>query len=186
MLDRPIIHAEGLMFRASTINDADEIALLANDPLVSANLLTMPFPYARADAIKWIEMTQADHEAGKSTGFLITRPRETDPAQTEIVGAVGIRLETPHRRGEMGYWLGRKFWGRGYATIAARVLINHIFATTDLYRIYAHHFIGNEASGRVMEKVGMRKEGLLRGGTCKQGENRDVILYAIVRGDPVL
>jgi RimJ/RimL family protein N-acetyltransferase len=85
----------------------------------------------------------------------------------------------------MGYWLGRKFWGHGYATIAARMLINHIFATTDLYRIYAHHFIGNEASGRVMEKVGMRREGLIRGGTCKNGVNRDVILYAIVRGDPV-
>jgi len=186
MPERPTLHAGGLIFRAGTPDDADEIALLANDPLVSQNLLTMPFPYTRDDAVKWLEMTRADHDAGKSTGFLITRPHPDASAKPEIVGAVGIRLEPAHRRGEMGYWLGRKFWGQGYATIAARTLITHIFATTDLHRIYANHFIGNEVSGRVMEKVGMKREGVLRGGTCKQGVNRDVVLYAIVRGDPIL
>jgi len=186
----PIIHAEGLVFRPATLADADAIVPLANDRGVSDNLLTMPFPYTRADAIAWLEKSIKSNEEGKSTGFLITRPRRAsgfaaESSDAEILGAVGCVFEPTHRRGEMGYWLGRPFWGKGYATIAARVLIRHIFSTTDLQRVHATHYIGNEASGRVMEKAGMRREGLLRGYTLKNGINRDVVMYAILRADMV-
>lgn len=178
----PTIHAEGLVFRAGTLADADALVPLANDRGVSDNLLTMPHPYGRADAIAWLEKTIAAQAEGRSTGFLITRPRVAG-GEPEVMGAVGCLFEPAHRRAEMGYWLGRAYWGRGYATIAAKVLIRHVFATTQLERIHATHYIGNEASGRVMEKAGMRREGLLRGYTCKNGVNRDVVMYAVLRSD---
>ena len=80
-----------------------------------------------------------------------------------LLGAIGLGLVTPHRRGSLGYWLGVPFWGQGYATEAVRRVVAYGFAELRLHRIEATVFSGNAASARVLEKVGMRCEGTLRG-----------------------
>ena len=77
--------------------------------------------------------------------------------------------------------LGRPFWGRGYATEAARAVIEYGFSVLNLHRIYAMHFSRNPASGRVMEKCGMVHEGRFREHVRKWGVFEDVDLRGILR-----
>ena len=77
----------------------------------------------------------------------------------ELCGAVGLQIADAHRHAELGYWIGVPFWGKGYATEAASAAVAFGFDMLRLNRIYAHHFAGNTASQRVLEKIGMRHEG---------------------------
>jgi RimJ/RimL family protein N-acetyltransferase len=83
----------------------------------------------------------------------------------------------------MGFWIGVPSWGRGYATEVARRVVGYAFEELKLNRVYAHHMVRNPASGRVLEKVGMRREGLLRQRVRKWGVFEDVVLLAILHDD---
>jgi len=78
-------------------------------------------------------------------------------------------IEADHRRAELGYWIGVPYWGKGYATEAARSVVNYGFSTLELHRIFASHVPANPASGRVLTKIGMRHEGRLLGHILKWG-----------------
>jgi RimJ/RimL family protein N-acetyltransferase len=93
-------------------------------------------------------------------------------------------LECEHDRAELGYWIGKPFWGRGYATEAARALVQYGFDTLGLHRIYARHLTRNPASGRVLHKIGMTHEGYRRKHEKKWGIYEDDKLYGILRDDP--
>ena len=99
----------------------------------------------------------------------------------ELVGAIGLMVKPEHANAEMGYWVGVPYWNRGYAAEAARALIAFGFEALELERIHAHYFIRNPASGRVMEKAGMTREGLLRHAIRKNGVFEDLAVYAILR-----
>jgi RimJ/RimL family protein N-acetyltransferase len=80
----------------------------------------------------------------------------------ELCGGAGLDISETHQRAELGYWIGVPLWRRGYATEAARAVVEFGFANLGLHRIHAHYFAENKASGRVLEKIGMRPEGRLR------------------------
>jgi [ribosomal protein S5]-alanine N-acetyltransferase len=82
---------------------------------------------------------------------------------------------------EIGYWIGVDFWNKGYATQAARAICEFGFRVVGLHRMFAHHMANNPASGRVMQKIGMRHEGLLRGHVKKGEAYRDVHVYGVLR-----
>jgi RimJ/RimL family protein N-acetyltransferase len=84
---------------------------------------------------------------------------------------------------EIGYWLGRAFWGPGLATAAVGGLTGHAFRTHALTRVYALPFADNAASIRVLEKAGYRCEGRLRRAAVKDGRVRDQAVYAITDED---
>jgi ribosomal-protein-alanine N-acetyltransferase len=84
---------------------------------------------------------------------------------------------------EIGYSFSRSEWNRGFATEALHAVIDSAFSVLPLNRIEAQHDIRNPASGRVMEKCGMKKEGLLRQRIRNKGELVDVVLYAVLRSD---
>jgi ribosomal-protein-alanine N-acetyltransferase len=104
-------------------------------------------------------------------------------AHGELVGAAGLRFELAHKRGELGYWIARAHWGRGIASEAVRALVEHAFEALALERVFAHHFAWNPASGRVLEKAGLRREGLLRGHVQKDGRAADNVVYGLARAD---
>ena len=83
----------------------------------------------------------------------------------------------------LGYWIGAPFRGRGYATEAARAMLAVGFDMLDLQRIDAHYLAGNDASGRVMENIGMKREGVLRQHIVKWDVPHDVILYGILASE---
>jgi RimJ/RimL family protein N-acetyltransferase len=102
-----------------------------------------------------------------------------------VIGAVGLRVDRDHARAELGYWIGKPYWGRGYATEAARAALRWGFDSLGLERIYAYHFARNAASGRVLRKIGMTPEGIARRHVRKWGEYHDSPLYSILRGEPL-
>jgi len=105
-----------------------------------------------------------------------------DPA--DLVGMVGCTWAArAHQVMELGYWIAEPFWGRGYATEAARALIDWVFSTYTVNRIQAHFMVQNPASGKVMEKLGLQYEGTFRSAVLRHGRFSDVSFYAILRDD---
>ena len=101
-----------------------------------------------------------------------------------LCGTVGLReIDSEHSQAELGFWVAVEYWGQGYATEAARAVVTFGFRQLGLNRVYAHHMVRNPASGRVLEKIGMRREGLLRQRVRKWGVFEDVVLLAVLRGE---
>jgi len=150
--------------------DADSLVLHANNIKVWRNLHdAFPLPYARADAVTWIQQTSPTHFAIAVDGV--------------AVGGIGLHPGTDvHRRtAAIGYWLGESFWGRGIATEAVRAVTKYAFASFDFIRLEAHVFEWNLASARVLEKAGYTREARLRKRVTKEGRTVDSFLYALIR-----
>ncbi len=153
--------------------DAEGLARHADDREVSIQLRDgFPSPYTLADAQGWLELVVA---ARPATDFAIE-------VEGEAAGAVGL-IPGEARSAEVGYWLGRRCWGRGIATAAVRALSAHAFDRFDLDRLRASVFAGNAASVRVLEKAGYAREGLDRAAAFKDGRTIDLLRFGLARGD---
>ena len=86
-------------------------------------------------------------------------------------------------KGEIGFWIDQSHWGKGVATEAAAGLMKFGFEKLRLHKIVAYHMVRNPASGRVMEKLGMRKEGVFRDHVKKSGKFEDSVAYGILASD---
>jgi RimJ/RimL family protein N-acetyltransferase len=107
-------------------------------------------------------------------------------ADNLLIGAIGLRLDQSHARAELGYWLGKPFWQRGYCTEAARAVVAYGFNVLGLHRIHAAYMQRNPASGRVMQKIGMTYEGCMRQHIRKWGVFEDLEVYGMLHSDYVL
>lgn len=174
----PTLTTDRLVLRAFTHADIANLVRFAGSDEVHATTLNIPSPYTDQHAIDWIATHQATLAAGHGVVWAIA-----DGQSDELVGTIDIRLQMIHKRGEIGYWVGPPHWGKGYATEAVRAVLGYGFGELGLYRIYADHFAGNDASGRVLTKVGMTQEGTLRGQFVKAGRHIDTVLYAIIKPD---
>ena len=93
-----------------------------------------------------IEEQEHKYERGEFSNFTITH-REYG----FLIGAIGLGIEYRNNESiQLGYWIGKPYWNQGYCTEAARVIMRYGFHTLQLNRIFARHFAGNSASGRVM------------------------------------
>ncbi len=157
-------------------DDAPALAALINDRAVQDNLRDgIPYPYTAADGAAFLAETLAA-DPDTTFAYAVT----TDGRLAGSIAA--YRQGNIHRRtAELGYYLGRDFWGRGVATAAVRLLCERLFDTTDLVRLFAEPFADNAASRRVLEKAGFTLEGVLRRNAVKNGRLRDMCLYARLR-----
>ncbi len=138
----------------------------------------VPHPYSREAAKEFVDRVRQQWSADEAYVFAIL-----DKATDDFVGAMGIHPEAAHNSATVGYWIGKPFWGRGIATAALRLLIRFGFEQLKLNRIEAGHLAHNAASGRVMQKAGMRCEGRRRQAVLHREEYKDVIWYAIIRDE---
>ena len=99
------------------------------------------------------------------------------------VGRMMLTVSRRFHTGTVAYYLAEKAWGKGYMTEILKRVIDFCFDDLGLNRVEADHFARNPASGRVMEKAGMTKEGLARQKYCKDGEFLDAVLYAVLKED---
>jgi RimJ/RimL family protein N-acetyltransferase len=175
MNPQPTLTTERLVLRPCVAADAESIQRLVSDIEIARNTLSIPHPYPEGGAAEWIA-THEKHYANSIAIVFVIVTRDTN----EIAGVVGL-VRKEHNRGEIGYWLGVPYWGRGYATEAAREVIRYAFEEVGLNRIEAAHFSRNAASGRVMQKAGMRHEGTHREAILKWNEYLDTEMYAILR-----
>src|SRR4051795_2904534 len=116
-----VLETQRLVLRAPQLVDAKAVAALANDKRIAQNTARIPHPYRVADAESWIIAAGATLEAET---YLITLTNGT------VIGGCGFDLRDAGLVPEIGYWLGTRYWGKGYATEAVRALIDHAF--TDL------------------------------------------------------
>jgi RimJ/RimL family protein N-acetyltransferase len=163
-----------LTLRAFTLEDAPAVQSLAGNPAVAATTLNIPHPYADGMAEEWIASHVPNWETKQCLTLAITSKAHG------LVGAISLKLDMTHRRADMGYWIGVPFWNQGFATEAAAAVLEYGFTELGLHRIYAHHFASNPASGRVMQKLGMKKEGVLRQHIIKGISLEDVVVYAVL------
>lgn len=100
----------------------------------------------------------------------------------EPIGGCGcFWASEPNKTMELGYWIAEPFWGQGLAVEACRAVVSHAFRQVQPERMQARVIAGNEASRRVLEKLGFRYEGTLRGLLLHRGKSVDVLMFAILR-----
>ena len=179
---QPEIVTERLALRPLRFEDAERVAKLANTEEVARWTLLLPHPYRVQDAWSWMATHQRAMERGEGQHYAITLREGVEGAQRdEVIGVIGLRADLKHSRAELGYWVGVPFWGKGYASEAAAAMVRHGLDTLGLRRVYAYHFAGNEASGRVLAKAGMKPEGVQVGHITKNGVVMDDVLYGVTR-----
>ncbi|BCM89306.1 putative ribosomal N-acetyltransferase YdaF [Abditibacteriota bacterium] len=162
---QPTLETPRLRLRPFQLNDAPTVQHLAGAREIAAVTLNIPHPYEDGMAETFIASLEGAWQDGRGATFAIAL-RESG----ELVGCMGLGVDKRFNRAELGYWIGLPFWGEGYATEAARAIIEFGFQTLKLHRIYASHLEGNPASGRVQEKIGMKYEGCLRDHYLKWGQ----------------
>jgi [ribosomal protein S5]-alanine N-acetyltransferase len=176
---RPTLRTSRLLLGEFIVEDAPELQRLAGAREIADTTLAIPHPYRLEHALEWIRQQSDDQEFDRSANFAVRLI-----ADGRLIGSAGLRdIDREHSQAELGFWIGREWWGNGYAREAARALIQFGFQSLGLNRISAHHMARNPASGRVLLAAGMQREGLLRQRVRKWGIYEDVVVYAIVRDD---
>lgn len=168
-----LIEGRGFRLRRFRRSDIPALAYHANNANIAVRLQDrFPHPYTQDDARQFIEYALS---AEMETVFAI----EVDG---EAAGAVGIifQQDVYSQSGELGYWLGEEYWGRGIVSEAVKAMVKHAFGDLGLRRVYARIFSNNIASKRVLEKAGFQFEGMARQAVVKNDRVLDVFHYAIL------
>ena len=138
-----------LLLRPLEAGDAPAITGLIGDYDVTKNLSRSPHPYRESDAHEFLERVSRSRASGEGFVFVILRK-----ADGVFMGTIGLDLR--NGRFELGYWLGKPFWGLGFTTEAARKLLSFAFRELKAMEVTAGWFYDNPASGRVLEKLGFK------------------------------
>jgi len=160
-----------LTYRPIDARDASRITVLAGEWDIARMTARIPHPYSLIDADQWIasigddEFVRAIEHGG------------------ELIGAVGLIQRKPGQA-EIGYWIGKPWWGNGFATEAARALMEYCFDEVGITQLTAGHFVDNPASARVIAKLGFRRTGL--GSTWCEARGSEVPTVRYARGRPLL
>ena len=176
MQRQPTLQTERLVLRPFELVDGEDLRRLAGDRAIADTTLLIPHPYEVGMAEEWILAHPLRFEAGQQAIFAVVL-RETG----QLVGSLGLEIDSKFQRAELGYWIGKPYWGNGYCTEASRAILKYGFSTLNLHRIHAHHFKRNPASGRVLRKLGMKPEGCLREHVLKWEVFEDLELYGMLR-----
>ena len=137
-----------LVLRPFRLSDGPIVETLAGDFDVAKMLDVVPYPYPAGEAARWISTHDASRDGGREYPFAIER-------EGELVGCVGLNRETDGLF-HLGYWIGKPFWGHGYATEAAHAALAFAFDELGEGEVKSGHYADNHASGRVMTKLGFR------------------------------
>jgi RimJ/RimL family protein N-acetyltransferase len=174
----PLLETPRLKLRSFQAADAADIVRLAGDREIAATTRMIPHPYELPMAQAWLESLPAAQERGESLNLALTLR-----SSGELMGAIGLVLNAVDHHGELGYWVGKPYWDNGYATEAAKAVVDYAFGVLHLHRIFAHHFSRNAPSGRVMQKLGMKCEGYMREHRLKFGSYEDLVIYGMTAAD---
>jgi len=169
-----VLQIDNLSIRAYKASDIDSLVANADEKEVWRNLRDrFPHPYTKKDAREWIELAS---DFRPVTNFAIT-------VDDQCVGGIGLALnQDVHRKsGEIGYWLGKKFWGQGIVSRLLGPTTDYFFSEHDIVRIYAFVFDWNPASARVLKKAGYECEGRLKKSVFKDGNYCDQLMFARIK-----
>ncbi|GEL15369.1 GNAT family N-acetyltransferase [Pediococcus cellicola] len=163
------LETQRLYLRPITVADAEAMYEYASDPE------TVKYIYARHKSLDDTKVQILNYFVKDPQGKWGLELKSTH----KMIGTIDFRLDEKDLKAEIGYAIGCHYWGNGFAPEAARRLLKMGFEVLGLKRIEALHCSENLKSGRVMQKIGMQKEGLLKNNTQLKGRTVDDILYAI-------
>lgn len=177
-LDNPRLETERLILRKLDISDAGDIFEYASDPIVT-RYMTFETHKTIDDAKGFINFVLDRYSRDESGEWGIELK-----TNSRLIGTLGIAsFDQKNSCITIGYILAKHYWGKGIVTEAVKRVIRFAFDDMKVNRVEAYHFLGNDASGRVMQKAGMQYEGILRQKLFARGEYRDVKQYAILKDD---
>ena len=169
-----------LVLRPFELSDASDVYEYAQDP-DWAIFLPLPSPYTLRDAEEFV-----------ARSFLSdwdTNPHFAITLNSRVIGSINIRVDQRNSAAEIGYAIGKAHWGRGFTAEAGIAAIDWTFRELGLARIYARADLENRQSWKVMEKLGMRREGIARSsGPSAHNPNtrEDIVTYSILREEWVI
>ena len=158
------------MLRAPVLEDAGQISLLAGDYEVASMTGTIPYPYSERQAAEWIGGVLGGEE-----GVVFTILRSG-----VLIGCTGYRA-FGEDHAELGYWIGKPYWGLGYASEAVRALILHAFERDGFHYLTVGHFTDNPASARVIAKFGFVPQGKQVRDCAARGTKAHCLTYRLDR-----
>jgi ribosomal-protein-alanine N-acetyltransferase len=167
---------EGIILRQWSMDDASQLAEIANNNNIADNLQDLfPFPYSIRDARKWIRTIMS---VDPPRNFAII-------SNGTVVGNIGIiTKEDIHRKNvEIGYFLSEKYWGQGFASRAVKAITSYAFSNFDIVRVYAETFGDNLRSRSTLEKAGFNLEATLKNYIVKNGNLKDGCIYSVLKED---
>ena len=178
MSEQPVLETDRLVLRPFRLTDAKDAQTLAGHREVASTTYNIPHPYEDGMAETWISTHKDTFKQGKGVTYAMTLKKDG-----RLVGCISLMGLTLGHQGELGYWIGVPYWGKGYCTEAGEALLEYGFTELDLNRIHASYFSRNPASGRVMEKLGMTYEGTRKQHILKWNKFEDLALKGILRKD---
>lgn len=179
MLTPSILETPRLRLRHIRFTDAPFIQSAASERSVSDTMISIPHPFPEGEAERYVKRRLREQKKGNSVVFVLELKDKGMPC-----GLIQIReIERDHSQAELSFWLSSSYWGWGYMSEGVERVLHYGFEKLNLNRFYAYHMLRNPASGRVLEKNGFKKEGILRQRVRKWGKFEDVALWAILRQD---
>lgn len=171
------LETERLIIREFSREDMGGVHQYASDPIVTTHMIWGP--NSEAETRSFIERVIDMQEQQPREGYeLAVELKESG----ELIGGMGLHI-MPSAQGEIGYCFNKQYWGRGYASEAAAVLLGYGFHELGLHRIYATCRPGNIGSATVMRKIGMTYEGHLREHMYYKDKWHDSYLYSILEDE---
>jgi RimJ/RimL family protein N-acetyltransferase len=172
-----VLESQRLRLRPLELSDEDRIVEFMDERDVTKFLLLFTYPINRQFVKAWLgNVLEANPEYCAYWAI-----EEKDGGM--LIGILSLTLDCHNRKGEIGYWLDKGHWGRGYMTEAVWRVAHYGFDTLKLHRLELTHMVGNMASQRVAEKLEFQLEGCWREGHCKDGQFRDVKIYGMLEVD---
>lgn len=174
----PSLESNRLLLRPFSFDDGDTVEKLAGDKAIAATVMNIPHPYEKGMAKEWIKTHEPDFVNDRGVNFAVTLKSDHS-----LIGSMGLIFQKANEMAELGYWIGLPYWGQGYCTEAGKLVLSYAFNELKLNRVYAQFMHDNPASGRVMAKLGMKPEGILRQHQIKWGEFKDMHFYGILAAE---
>lgn len=174
----PTLTTPRLILRPFELSNAPDVQRLAGDWAIADTTLNIPHPYLDGMAEIWIN-THAE-AARKAHSVTLAIMRKADQA---LLGAISLMSISKRHQAELGYWIGKPYWGQGICTEAAQAVLAYAFNELALIRVYARYLARNPASGRVMQNLNMQYEGTLRQHTKKGEQYEDYVFYGLLKNE---
>ena len=172
----PEINGLLVKLRKLSIEDAKDISQLVTYN-VSKSLWKVPFPYTIQDALNFIDSSHRDFISLRGLNFAIEYKNNTNDS-IGLVGIIGLKdLDTAKKKGNLGYWIGERYWGKGIGTESVALVINFAFSVIGLEEVWAYVYSDNKASLRVLEKNGMTNKGDMMEYNQMIGNHKSTIKY---------
>ncbi len=174
MVEPTELRPEQLLLRPFRFEDVDDVVAYASDD-EWGRYFDKPRPYTRRDGEQYVARCVL-------TDWSI-HPQFAVVLDDRVIGAVGLSIDSTNETAELGYAISREHWGKGLGMEATRAVVGWGFRSYDLAKVFARTDARNQRSWRLMERLGMKREGLLRSHRLVRGERRDEVVCGVLRNE---